>query len=420
MSERSGKGSSGNARTERLGTPEHLDRVLYVTTPRAWLALGALVAILTAAVVWSIVGQLSTYVRAEGIILSRSGMVLDVVSSRGGRLNRIGVATGDRVEVEDVVAETFDPEVMERYTGALAAADERLRALRDREAEAAAENVLFEQNVADQRERLGALQEAAEEMVARARERLRNFRELAERGIVTQTAVENSAQSLDAAQSSLFEVMRRRDQLEADELRRRSQINESITSAQVQHMEAQRQVNELAAVIETWKIRSTVSGRVTEIKTQVGATLGAGQAVLSVESGETGLDVLMYVSPADGKRVEAGMAVLVSPSTVRREEYGAMTGTVESLSEFPASLEGIVAVLQNQDLAASFSSNGPPYPGRVVLDPDGSTASGFAWTSSRGVAVDITPGTLASVEIRVESQPPIALAMPWLRELLSM
>lgn len=405
---------------ESLGTPEHLDRVLHVTTPRAWIALWALVTMLVAVVVWSIVGQISTYVEAEGIILSRSGMVLDVVSTRAGRLDRITAAVGDDVEAGDIVAEIFDVEAMERYTGALAAAGERRQALLTRQAEAEAENTLFEQNANEQRERLDALTRIAEEQVERAREGLARAQALADQLIVAQTAVETSAQTLDNAQTGLFEVLRRRDQLEAEELRRRTQVSAAIVEAEVQYLEAQRQVNELAAVIDTWKIRATVSGQVTEIKAQVGANLTAGQPVLSIETGQQGLDVLIYVSPLDGKRVQAGMPVLVSPNTARREEFGAMRGSVESLSEFPASLNGMIAVLQNENLASSFSSDGPPYPGRVALTPDPSTASGFVWTSSRGAELDVTPGTLASVEIRVASQPPIVLALPWLSELLAM
>ena len=406
--------SSSHRRAERPGPPEHLDRVLYVTTPKSWLALGSLLVMLAAVLVWSMVGEVSTYVRAEGIFLSRGGMVLDAVTSRGGRLNRILPTVGDRVAKDDVVAETFDAEAMERHTGAVAAAQERLQALRTRETEAGEENVLFEQNVAEQRERLEALVRAGRELVENARERLKNTEALAEQGIVSQSAVETRSQALDSAQRSLFDVMRRRDQLEADELLRRSQLNAGVADVKAQYMEAQRRVNELAAVIETWQIRAPVSGRVTEIKAQVGAALPPGQPVLSIETGEDGLDVLIYVSPTDGKRVEAGMPVLVSPNTVRREEYGSMTGTVESLSEFPASPSGMVAVLQNQDLVESFSISGPPYPGRIALTPDRSTASRFAWTSARGAQLEITPGTLASVEIRVASQPPIALAVPWL------
>ena len=57
-----------------------------------------------------------------------------------------------------------------------------------------------------------------------------------------------------------------------------------------------------------------------------------------------------------------------------------------------------------------------PYPGRVTLTLDPSTASGFAWTSPQAAEVNVTPGTLAEVEVEVSRRPPVALIVPWIRE----
>ena len=367
--------------------------------------------------VWSVLGEVATYVRADGIFLSRDGLVLDIVSTSGGTLDRILPEVGDVLAVGDLVAEVSDPAALERHRSAVAAAEERLQFLRAQETAAAEENALFEQNLREQRERLRALVETGDDIVESARVRLSGIEQLAARGIVSRSAVEAGAQTLDDAQRGLFDVMRRREQLEADELQRRGLQNAAIADARSGYLEAQRQVNELEAVIDTWRIRSTRAGRVTEIKSQLGANLAPGDPVLSIETGEEGMDVLIYVSPADGKRVAPGMPVLVSPSTARREMFGAMNGTVQSLSEFPASPGGMAAVLQNQDLAAAFSSNGPPYPGRVALTPNPRSVSGVDWTSQRREDLTITSGTLASVEIRVANEPPIALALPWFRDI---
>ena len=147
-----------------------------------------------------------------------------------------------------------------------------------------------------------------------------------------------------------------------------------------------------------------------------GATLEPDDPILSIETGEEDIDVLFYASPADGKRIKPGLPVLVSPATVKREEFGSMLGNVESRSEFPMSLEGMVAALRNARLAETFSGDGPPYPGRVTLTPDPSTTSGFAWTSPRAAHLEVTPGTLAEIEIKVASQPPVSLLVPWLKE----
>ena len=236
------------------------------------------------------------------------------------------------------------------------------------------------------------------------------------KGAIGRTVVERNEQTLERARLNLFDILRRRDELELDDLRRGNELRSRVVRAEAQLMEAERQANELAAVIGTWRIQAPVSGHVIEIKAQVGATLEPGQSVLGIETGGEGLDVLFYVSPADGKRIGAGMPALVSPATIRREEFGSMTGTVEHLSEFPASLDGMVAMLQNPALASSFSRGGTPYPGRIALTLDPSTASGFAWTSLQAADVKVTPGTLAVVEVEVSRRPPVALIVPWVKK----
>ncbi len=212
--------------------------------------------------------------------------------------------------------------------------------------------------------------------------------------------------------------MRQRDELEAIELSRQAQLRSGLTEAGINLVAAERDVEEIEAVMETWRLRAPISGRVTEVKAQAGAVLQPGQSVLGIGAGEEGLDVLMYVPSAEGKRVETGMPVLISPATVRSAEYGYVTGVVTSLSEFPASVDSMAAVLQNQELAEAFSSDGAPYAGRVGLTPDPAAARGVAWTSAKGAEVNLTAGTLAEIDIEVESQPPIALVVPMIREWL--
>jgi len=404
---------------ERLEAAEHLDRALQVTTPKAWLALLALTFMLTAFVGWSILGEVTSHIRAEGIILSRDGTVFDAVSPAGGQLARIVPAVGDTVAEGNIVAEVFDAETMERHTGAVNLVQERSRVLLDREAEEKAENEFADRNVARQRARLDELQRTSSELVRITQERLENDRAMLERGFTNRTVVEQSERALEEARISLFDVLRRRDDLDFDDLRRRNELRSRVVQAEAELAEAKRQVKEVAALIDTWRIPAPVSGRVIEIKAQPGDSLDPGQSVLGIETGGEGLDVLFYVSAANGKRIEAGMKALVSPANVRREEFGLMIGTVERLSEFPASLDGMVAVLRNQDLAKTLSHGGAPYPGRVMLTPDPSNSNGFSWTSPQAAHVSVRSGTLAEVEVEVSKRPPIELIVPWIKEKFS-
>ena len=104
----------------------------------------------------------------------------------------------------------------------------------------ASENALFERNVQEQHERLQALAEASNEIVASAEARLASIEKLAAEDAVSQTAIEESAQALDSVGRSLFDVMRRRAEVETDEPRRRSQQAATIADARSQYLEAQR------------------------------------------------------------------------------------------------------------------------------------------------------------------------------------
>ncbi len=399
-----------------LGAPEHLDRALYVTTPKGWLALVTLLALLGAVMAWAVLGEVTTYVQGEGILMSRGGAVFDAASPSGGRLARLVPALGDRVAAGDIVAEIEDPETTQRHANALALVGERTRTLRSREADAREENALLDRHVAEQRANLDVLERTGRELIETAGARLRGNLALFEDGLVPRTEIEENEEAVESARRNLFEVMRRRDDLASEAVRRRSDLRIRVDEAGAELLEARREVNEIETLIETWRIRAPVAGRVTEIKAQVGAVLQPGESVLGIQTGDEGLDVLIYVSPADGKRVEPGMPARVSPNTVRHVEYGYLTGAVESRSAFPVSLESMTAVLQNQALAEAFSVRGTPYSGRIALDSDAGTASGFAWTSAKGAEVEVTAGTLARVEIEVDRQPPITLLIPLIKE----
>ena len=93
-----------------LAGPEHLDRALQVTTSKGWLALATLMAMIVAVVVWSLVAQVATYIRGDGIFLSRGGAVFDAAAPVGGTLMETPFSLGDRVQAGEIVAEIHDEE----------------------------------------------------------------------------------------------------------------------------------------------------------------------------------------------------------------------------------------------------------------------------------------------------------------------
>lgn len=91
---------------ERLSTPERLDELMQVTTPRSWLGLVALTGLLVAALAWGILGSLPTVVKGQGIIL-RDGAIQTVETQASGQLTDLFVQVGDDVRQDQVIARIF-------------------------------------------------------------------------------------------------------------------------------------------------------------------------------------------------------------------------------------------------------------------------------------------------------------------------
>jgi HlyD family secretion protein len=121
-----------------------------------------------------------------------------------------------------------------------------------------------------------------------------------------------------------------------------------------------------------------------------------------------------------GKRVRPGMTALISPSTVRREEHGLMTGEVRGVSAQPATVESMMQVLGNDLLVQQFSRPGPPFIVEVTLHRDESTFSGFHWTSTAGPPMSIEGGTPCEVQVILEERRPISLVLPLVRSLFGL
>lgn len=410
-----------NARREataRLSAPERLDLSLSVTPARGWIALIAILAIATAVGVWSVIGEVATYVEAEGILLNRGGKVADAAATGRGRLSKISVAVGDEIEKGAIVAEIANEELAARYATALSLVDERAQAFDALKAAVSREAEVVKANNVRRRKQLDELETTAREMLEIARANLNTHRDLFDKGIVSRTLLESTQQQFNEARRVLIELTRDRGTIRADEVRFANENAARIRRLADSVEAAKRRVKEIEALVAGRKVLAPVSGQVIEIKMTAGAIVNPGQAVASIRTGTTELEVLLYVSPDEGKKVEPGMDALVSPATVKREEYGSIRGTVEALSPFPVSFDGMVAVLQNENLARNFSKAGPPYSGRISLVADRATASGFSWTSSRAANQTPTAGTLVSVEIKTRSRRPITLVIPLFKELL--
>lgn len=165
------------------------------------------------------------------------------------------------------------------------------------------------------------------------------------------------------------------------------------------------------------KLRSHVStpyaGRVVEIVSRTGQSMEPGVPVLRLElqsESPHALEVVLYLSPLEGNKVEAGMMVEVIPSTIKQEEHGFLLGKVKRVSRHPASLLGMMHTLKHPELARFLAQQqGTPIRVLVTLVPDAVTPTGYRWSSGTGPTNPLYSGTLCAGTVVLEYRSPFAL-----------
>lgn len=403
---------------ERLSSPEQLDQILRVTTPRSWVALAAVGALLLVSVVWGVAGSIATKAAGEGVIV-RSGSVVNVVTAGAGQIAALSVAVGDHVAAGKVVAKVAQPALLER----IRLTEETLaeaRAERDRALRIRTEmNSL--QVEAVRRQKANALRdiEVLREQARLIAEQIPIDEELLAKGLITKQQTFNNKKNLVNTQGQIAQLEAQIKQFEAQEFQGQAQVTQARADMQQRISDLERNLAGLHKELEmASNVISPHSGQVIELKVVPGGSVAAGQPILSLQPDSEELDVLVYLPSEKAKAVTPGMEAQISPSTVKREEYGFMRGKVTFVAAFPATPASVNRNFENQSLVQKLLGSGPVTEVRVNLDRDADTVSGYKWSSRSGPPITITSGTICTAQIVTREQRPMSLVFPYIKEKL--
>src|SRR3712207_1951082 len=89
---------------DKLASPESLDVLMEVTSPKGWLALLTMGGVLTGVIIWSIFGSIPETVTGTGMLL-RGGGLQNLNASGDGTLMKLTLQLNEQVEVGQVVCE---------------------------------------------------------------------------------------------------------------------------------------------------------------------------------------------------------------------------------------------------------------------------------------------------------------------------
>ena len=403
---------------ERLSSPEQLDQLMQVTTPRGWLALMGFGALLLTALAWGVFGAIPTTADGGGILI-RSGGVTDLVSSGTGQVQEVLVTAGDEVHKGQVVAHIRQDALVRQITDTRARLEDLQSETAELERYTVEQKRLSARDLEQQRANLERTIETLERERELLKERVAAERELLAGGLITKGTLLATEQRLNTTQDQLAASRLELNGLELKRLEGVQELDQVLEGRRNEVRDLDLEIRELEARLkEEVTIVSSHTGRVLELMVDRGDVVNPGTPILSLEVVSEDLMAVLFVAASAGKQVQPGMPVRVSPSTVKREEYGYILGEVTWVSEFPSTSRGMQRLLANEELVKSLMAQGPPIQVNVALKRDAQTPTGFAWSSSTGPEVEITSGTLTQGSVIVQEERPINLVIPKLRDSL--
>lgn len=396
---------------DRLSSPEQLDKLITFTSPRSWLILATVGIVLCCAGIWSWYGTIPIKVDTKGILLSSGGV--DVVYAKtSGQITDVPVSVGDNITAGDVIALIEGEDLVKQINknDGLVGVLNALAAGSDWQNITVPPELLELQQLGLQIQTAQAGAEAVSANPQLAKDDYDRYVKLFEQGAV-------SREELDVKYSTYINAM-------ADYSQQSLSVDQAVAkfngAKQAKLSELLSSSEELKDTLESdYKIVAPIGGKITEVRASKGDIVTAGSPVTAISrigSDVKELEGIIYVPVDEGKKLSVGMAVKIYPSTVEKEEYGYMKGTVSSVSEYPVSAQTAMALLGNEALVQELTSVGAPLEVHVDLTADAKTASGFKWSSRKGADLSIDNGTLCGASIVVDGKRPISMVIPLLKK----
>lgn len=462
---------------EHLSSPDQLDQAVQIIHPRAWIPLFALGGLVMVGGIWSVVGQLPIKVTGQGVLVNPRRMI-QFQSPIAGQLKTLTVEDGQCVKQDHVLA-TIEPSELQQQLRqqqetliqlqAQAQADRSLRDQRtalEQEAMATQQASLQQRlknaqslppvlqtqgltAIAQQRSSLEQQLQDARELAPVFATRLQNRQTLAQQGAISQDVLfeaelahrqinqeieeleaqleQLNLQTVETQQhyvDNLSQVAQLEAELEALQTRAKQLEQENLAAVQIRDRDLQAAQHTLAQleqqIADNSQIKSPQAGCILEITASVGQVVSPGTALGTLQIvGETNpvIDTtVLYFSVEDGKQIQPGMRVLVTPSPVKRERFGSIVGEVVSVSPFPVTRTRTAAVVGHSELADQLIGEESKIEVIAQLNQDLTTVSGYQWSSSDGPNLALTLGTTATARVVVEERAPITFLLPILRE----
>ncbi len=403
---------------ERLSSPDQLDQLMQIRSPRDWIVLAGLGALLVTALLWSIFGTVRAGVQCQGFLIQHGG-VYRVVSLGAGEVTRLDVKVGAEVQAGQTIAWIAQPALADQIRQASHEVEQNEEDLQYITGFSDRATKLQTQSLTLQKQDLLDQMKQNNDRLAWLNELLATQKSLWEKGLVTKQTYMSTVDQINSTQQQIQSSKEKLDQMTVQVNDLLKQRDEALFNA---HVKARDSRLKLDALMDQEELQTKVicpyAGRVVDIMVQKHAVVSEGAAIANVEPAGQELVAVAFLPLFDGKRVMPDMEVRLSPSTVKQEEYGYMLGRVTTVSAFPATSDSLLTLLGNPDLVKQIMAEEPPIQIFVDLVKDKGTVSGYKWSSRKGPPIKFTSGTICQVGITLSQDPPYRLVIPYIKKTL--
>ena len=364
---------------ERLSSPEQVDQLLKITNPAAWLSLTGVHILLFFVLFWSITAQIPVKIEGKGMLIKSEG-VFNIQHSTGGVIKEINIKPDDVIKKGDIIAVIDKPDLL--YT--------------------INENEIKLEKLLTEKEERNKTKEANKPLFD-------SYYKLKEKSIYS---IKNNS-------SIEYEVRMKELMFERNKMLTNEKQNDKILDDLIN--ETGRFISQLKSDFKSASnVESPYSGKVIEVMINRGELLLEGKTIASIERSSLrnnkDITAVLYVPLSEGKNIKAGMNAFISPSGVKKEDYGYMTGTVDFVSSYPATFQGMMKVFENEAMVSRLSDDGPVITLKINLIESENNHTGYKWSSGRVPLIDIMGGTMCSGTVTVAKKRPISFLLPMFNE----
>ncbi|MBI9100110.1 MAG: NHLP bacteriocin system secretion protein [Spirochaetaceae bacterium] len=404
---------------ERMSSPEQLDQTIKVIKPGSWMALLGIVLFLAAVIGWSIIGTIPDKVLGQGVLLN-SGQLYTINSPTTGLIKNVFVRQGDSIKNGQIIARLERTDLLDQ----IQLAQQQLEDLREayrtlmefNQGNLDLTEATAQKSQANLQQQIAVLYQQRKSLA----ESVGKLRELYEEGLVTEQQMMNSESQLSSLDVKIKDSELSLSDFKIKKFQATGEVAKQFLALEQDIEESERRIEILQiSYRDQTKVTANREGMIVEVSVEKGDYISVGSSIAKMEpkgSGIKNIQAVLYFNARDGKKIERGMNIGISPSTVKQQEYGYILGIVTEVSAFPVSNQFLMRTFRHEGLVNMFSRGGTPIEVKADLIPDLTTISNFKWSSSRGPDITIESGLIATGSVTVREQSPLSLVLPILKK----